>query len=360
LENTRNHLEDNSGSLPKLSKMEVNRVFEKQAKYEQALDEDEEKKRNQRAKDRWLIDKTRRGQFPGDPLAREKRWKEHRREILAIVKQESRSNQRFLQKKRLSKHMQILKMGVPNGSIQIHETESGFEIETPQDKVAEYLRQHLGSPNVEDLREGHFLLCSLRGSMKERVRLLREAIIGEFAAKDPSDMMLVDMAVSNYYRAMYATRLETESMLSRTDYPMEMLEVYAKGVQPYINACQNQLLKILDALRLRRQRFTPYNSITYRSVSRTDINLNHWGIPLLLALFEITSKKEENIDLDEVKRAMAKHVDGINAADIPNEWVGHALRRYGFTEKVHTSDGNHYNITRRQVELVLSNEGLKL
>jgi hypothetical protein len=280
--------------------------------------------------------------------------------MLAIAKQDARNTQRFLQKKRRAEHREILKGGVIDGSIQIHETENGFEIDTPQDKVAEYLRQHLGLPTVEDLREGHFLLWFLGGNMKEQVRLLREAMIGEFAAKDPSDWMLIDMAVSNYYLAMYATRLETESMLSRTDYPMEMLEVYAKGVQPYINACQNQLLKILDALRLRRQRFTPYNSITYRSVSRTDINLNHWGIPLLLALFEITSKKEENIDLDEVKRAMAKHVDGINAADIPNEWVGHALRRYGFTEKVHTSDGNHYNITRRQVELVLSNEGLKL
>jgi hypothetical protein len=41
-------------------------------------------------------------------------------------------------------------------------------------------------------------------------------------------------------------------------------------------------------------------------------------------------------------------------------WIGHALRRYGFTVKVHTSDENHYIIGRREVKLVLSNEGLKL
>jgi hypothetical protein len=57
---------------------------------------------------------------------------------------------------------------------------------------------------------------------------------------------------------------------------------------------------------------------------------------------------------------MAKHLNDINVTNIPNAWVGHALRRYGFTNKVHTSEGNHYNIGRREVQLALSNEGLKL
>jgi hypothetical protein len=343
-----------------LSKDEVDRIFEKQASYEQALDEEEERKRNERAKDRWLIDKTRRGKFPDDSLAREKRSMEERRERLAIAKQESRSTQRFLQKKRLAEHMQILKKGVLSGSLQIHETENGFEMDTPQDKVAEYVRQRLGSPKVEDLREGRFLLCSLSGNTKEQVKFLREALIDEFDAENPSDLMLIDMAVSNYFRAMYAARLETESILWATDYPMETFEVNAKGVQPYINACQNQFLKTLDALRSRRLASTPHNSITYRTFTRTDINLDQWGPSLLLALSEITNEKEEDIGLDEIKQAMTKGLNSINVADIPNAWIGHALRRYGFTNKVHTSDGNHYNIPRREVQLVLSHEGLKL
>jgi hypothetical protein len=350
-------LRDNACPPCELSKEEVDRIFQKQAKYEQALAEEEERKRNERARDRWLIDKTRRGEFPDDPVAREERWKEDRREMLAIAKQDSRNTQRL---KRLTERMQILKKGVLSGSIQIHETEHGFEVDTPQDKVAEFVRKHLRSPKMEDLREGLFLLCSLRGIMKERVRLLREAMIGEFAAKDPSDIMLIDMAVSNYYRAMYATRLETESMLSGADYPMEMLEVYAKGVQPYINACQNQFLKLLDALRFRKPASTSHSSITYRTFTRTDINLDQWGPSLLLALSEITNEKEEDIGLNEIKQAMVKHSVGINVADIPNEWVGLALRRYGFTDKVHTSDGNHYNISRREVQFALSNERLKL
>jgi hypothetical protein len=83
--------------------------------------------------------------------------------------------------------------------------------------------------------------------------------------------MLIDMVVSNYFRAMYATTLEMESILRATDYPMEMFEVNAKAVQPYINACQNQFLKTLDALRSRRPGFAPHNSVTYRTFTRTDI-----------------------------------------------------------------------------------------
>jgi hypothetical protein len=345
---------------PVLSKEEVNRIFEKQARHEQALDEEDERKHDEYVKAKWLMERNRRRDFPDDVLAKEKRWQREQRENLATAKQHARNIQRTLQNRRLMEYRYILKQGILEGAIKIHETENGFEIDTPRDKVAEYVRQHRKPPTVEDLRQGRFLLGSVSVVAKEQVKLLREALIDEFGAEDPSDLMLIDIVVSNYYRAMYATKLEMESLLWATDDRMEMFEVNAKGAQPYINACQKQFLKTLDALRSRRPAPTPHNSITYRTFTRTDINLDQWGIPLLLALSEITNEKEEDIGLDEIKQAMSKHLNGFNVAEIRNAWIGHALRRYGFTDKVHTSEGNHYNIGRREVQLALSNEGLKL
>jgi hypothetical protein len=50
--------------------------------------------------------------------------------------------------------------------------------------------------------------------------------------------MLIDMAVSNYFLAIYAARLEMEFILSATDYTMEISKLNVKGVRPYISACR--------------------------------------------------------------------------------------------------------------------------
>jgi hypothetical protein len=134
---------------------------------------------------------------------------------------------------------------------------------------------------------------------------------------------------------------------------MEMYEIAMEGLQRYIHTCQNQLLRVLSALRARRPA-----TLSYETYSRTDINLENWGIALLLALAEITEKKQREIDIDEIKSAMTKYVQGISVQSIPNSWIGYALGRFGFTEKVHVSDGNRYNIERTRV-LMLLNEDMK-
>jgi hypothetical protein len=207
---------------PVLSKEEVNRIFEKQARHEQALDEEQERKHDEYVKAKWLMERNRRRDFPDDVLAKEKRWQREQRENLATAKQHARNIQRTLQSRRLMEYRYILKQGILEGAIKIHETENGFEIDTPRDKVAEYVRQHI---YIEDLRQGRFLLGSVSVVAKEQVKLLREALIDEFSAEHPSELMLIDIVVSNYYRAMYATKLEMESLLWATDDRMEMFEV---------------------------------------------------------------------------------------------------------------------------------------
>jgi hypothetical protein len=133
---------------------------------------------------------------------------------------------------------------------------------------------------------------------------------------------------------------------------MEMFEIMMEGVQPYIHSCQNQLLRVLKALRARRQS-SSQNAFTHETYSRTDINLESWGLPLILALAEITEKKQDEIGIDEIKQTMIKHLGDINGETIPNSWIGYALRRYGFTDKIHANDGNRYRISREKVQTLL-------
>ena len=181
----------------------------------------------------------------------------------------------------------------------------------------------------------------------------------EFGAESPTDFMLVDMAVSNYMRTMQATRMEMNNVWCADHYQMEMFEIITEGLQPYIHDCQNQFLKVLSILKNRKQINSP-STITYETYSRTDISLEKWGMPLLYTLAEITKTKQQEIGIDEIKQAMTKHVGDIDAEAIPNSRIGYALRHYGFTDRIHTNDGNRYSISRERVKtLLLSFEGLK-
>jgi hypothetical protein len=164
--------------------------------------------------------------------------------------------------------------------------------------------------------------------------------------------MLVDLLTSNYFKIMNATRTEMETLWYAHDFSMEMFEIVHQGLQAYVHACQNQLLQVLSALRARR-RETFGTAFTYESYSRTRINLQNWGILLLLALAEITEQKEREIGIGEIKEAMARHLKGVSPDNIPNSSIGYALRGYGFKEKIHLHDGNHYDIPRERVQSLL-------
>ena len=207
-------------------------------------------------------------------------------------------------------------------------------------------RQFL-SLNAGGLAEGRFLLGTVDDLVKEQYRNVRDSLAEEFEAETPTDFMLIDLAVSNYMRTMQAMQTE-------------MFEVVTQGLQPYIHDCQNQLLKMLRILQARKQ--TDYNphTFTHETYSKTEINLEKWGLPLLHASADITERKEEKIGIDEIKQAMTKHLKDLDIQAIPNSWIGNALRRYGFTDKIHESDGNYYNIPKESIRiLLLAYEGLK-
>jgi hypothetical protein len=143
----------------------------------------------------------------------------------------------------------------------------------------------------DDLRKGWFLLGAVVDWEKNRVTLVRNSLIEEYQAEKPSDLMLIDLAVSNYIRAMYATQTEMKSIRYANHYRMEMYEIAMEGLQRYFHACQNQLLRVLTSLRTRRQATSTFSYETY---SRTDINLENWGVPLLLTLAEINEKRARN------------------------------------------------------------------
>lgn len=345
----------------KLSSQEIDRLFEKQVSHEAAMEEEVKRQYEERLRARWIMDRRGPREFPNDALAKEKRQTQERVDAVANAKQEARSIQVFLERRRRDERMAILKEGVLEGVVEIHETPTGFAIDTPREKVLDYLWRHpkLMSqlPIPEELRDGWFLLGAVADSEKERVSYVRKSLVEEFHAKSPSDFMLVDLATSNYVRAMYATTLEMESLRYADDYRMQMFEVMMEGVQAYIHACQNQLLRVLSALQSKRHSF-PSSTFTQETYSRTDINLENWGLALLLSLAEITEGKEQEIGIDEIKLAMTRYVKGVSAETIPNAWIGYALRRFGFTAKVHASEGNRYNIDRDHV-LTLLNEDLK-
>jgi hypothetical protein len=337
------------------SKEELDRILQKQAEHEVEIKKETNKQHEDRLRAKWIMQKSRH-EFPNTAIDKIKRVQEERREDLATAKLEARDLQRSLEHLRLMERREIIKQGVMKGAIKIHETEHGFEIDTPPEEVDAYIHFNRGPSKANDLRNGCFLLSSVSISSKEEVKLLREFLIAEYEATSPSDLMLIDLIVSNYYRAMYATQMEMESILYADQYRMEMFEANATGVQPYINACQNQFLKTLRALKSSKEKPLPH--ITYQAFTKTDINLQSWGLPLLQALEEITEKKEENIDVDEIKQTMTKYATGYDTTKISNAHIGYALRDYGLTSKTHTTNGNQYSISKQQVHQLL-NEVLK-
>ena len=342
-----------------LCKEEVDRIFEKQAKSEQANRDFSEKNTLDWIRSEWMR-RNRGREFPNDAVAQMKRWREDRRSEAAGARLEAREIQNHLDNKFHREYLEVLKQGVLEGAIQIHETDYGFMIDTPMEKVNEFVQNHpkiqAMQPSPDDLRKGWFLLGAIVDWEKNRVSLVRNSLIEEFQAEKPSDLMLVDLAVSNYVRAMYATMTEMQSIRYADHYRMEMYEIMMEGLQPYIHACQNQLLRVLRELRARKQSF-PQRTFTHETYSRTDINLENWGLPLLLALGEITENKEQEIGIGEIKLAMAKYTKGLGVEAIPNAWIGYMLGRFGFTEKTHVTKGTHYNINREHV-LALLNEDL--
>jgi hypothetical protein len=343
-----------------LNKEEVDRLFEKQATTEKANRESNEKNAEEWCRQAWLMKKCSR-EYPNDNVAKAKRWREERRSEVAGARLEAREIQDHLDDRFQRKYVEVLKQGVLEGAIQIHETDYGFMIDTPDDKVNEYVENHptfrKARPAPDDLKEGKFLLGTVSDWEKEEVNLVRNSLIDEFQAETPSDFMLIDLAVSNYVRSMYATQTAMDSIRYADHYRMESYEVVMEGLQPYIQTCQNQLLRILRALHARKQPY-PHSTFTHETYSRTDINLENWGQPLLLALADVTEHKEQDINIDEIKQAMVKHVEDSSIETIPNAWIGYALGRLGFAKKIHSREGNHYNIERTRV-LTLLNEDLK-
>ncbi len=344
-----------------LTRDDIDRIFEKQARHESNLEEKGKKEHEERLNALWILERTRPPRFRNDALAKEKRRAQERNEDAANAKQEALSIQAHFRRRRRDERKAIIKQGVLEGVIRIHETDYGFEIDTPRNGVEQYVSQHpkfksqLAVP--EELGQGWILRRTVPESEKERVSFVRNAVAVEFQAESPSDFMLVDLVVSNYFRAMYATMMETVSLRYADDYRIEMFEVMMEGIQPYIHSCQNQLLRVLRALKVRKQPFSG-STFTHETYTRTDINLQSWGLPLLLALAEITQNKEEEIGIDEIRLSMARYVKGLDVESIPNSLIGYALGRFGFSEKVHVSDGQRYNIKRKRV-LTLLNESLK-
>lgn len=346
-----------------LSKEEIDRIFQKQTKHEEANAEALNRNRQDWHRSEWLRRKTRNREFSDDPLLKEKFESETHRTELARARIEACDIQKGLSKRWNKKYLEVIKQGVLEGVIQIHETNFGLMIDTPREKVQSYVLQHpifkSKMPTPTDLEEGRFLLGTVDDLVKEQFKNVRDSLVEEFEAETPTDFMLIDFAVSNYMRTMQATRMEMDSLWYADDYRMEMFEIVTEGLQPYVHECQNQFLKLLRVLKNRGQIYSP-NTITYETYSRTDINLEKWGISLLHALAEITERKQRHIAIDEIKQAMTKHVSDIDTEAIPNSWIGYALKRYGFTDKVHASDGNHYNISQDKVKsLLLCYEGLR-
>ncbi|MGB9024187.1 MAG: hypothetical protein WCC94_12245 [Candidatus Bathyarchaeia archaeon] len=343
-----------------LSREEVNRLFEKQARCKRADQESYDKEVLDWYRHKWLTRKRSSHEFPNDAVAQMKRWREDRRSEAAGARLEAREIQDRLADKSDREYTDILKQGVLEGKIQIHETDRGFMIDTPREKVKTFVQSHPKfrklQPAVEELKEGRFLLGTVTDWEKERVSYVRKSLIDELHAENPSDFMLVDLAVSNYIRAMYATKTEMESIRHADSYRMEMYEIMMEGLQGYIHACQNQFLRVLTALRARRQ---PASTFSYETHSRTDINLENWGMPLILALADITENKQEYIDIDEIKNAMSRYLGGIDPETISNRAIGYALIRYGFTSRIHVLEGNRYTISRDQVLRLLPHEELK-
>src|SRR5208282_781470 len=150
---------------------QVRPLFERQAAHEIAKEKETEEKREEQLRTAWYMKKAGPRQFPNDASAREKRWSEERRINIANAKQERRSIQSYFARRHRDERRAIIMEGVLEGAIQIHETDDGFEIDTPTERVKEYLQQHPHTksklPKVEDLMQGRFLTASVGITSKE-------------------------------------------------------------------------------------------------------------------------------------------------------------------------------------------------
>lgn len=349
------------GSVRLFTREDVDRIFEKQIKFELDNKEAAKKRALEWYRLRWKGRRCQLG-FENDRLVQlEISAREHKEET-AYARAEAREIQSHLERNfTITQYVEALKDGVLDGSLEIREDNNGFVFITPPDKIDAYVSQHPrfrnAIPAPDYLNEGVFLLDSVVDWEKERASFIRNSLVEEFQAETPSELMLVDMAVSNYIRLMHAARLEMES-LRYADNRMEMFQVMMEGVEPYLHSCQNELLRVLGALKARRYGNSMANTLTYETYSRTRVNVQNWGLLLLLALAEITEQKDREIGISEIKEAMAKHLKGLGPDVITNSSIGYALRDYGFKEKIHLNDGNHYDIPRERV-LTLLNEQLK-
>ena len=342
-----------------LSKEEVDRLFEKRSKVEEEVEASRKKRAEDSRKREWQERAWRKREFPTGALAECKYWSEGRRYEKARAQFEATQIQKRLKKWRKQKYWEVIKEGVLEGAIRVHETDEGFAIDTSPEQVEEYLRRNPKSKDwfseSDCLKDGSLLLGTSHEIWGDKIMYVRDGLIEEFQASSPSDLMLIDFLTSNYFRAMNATRTEFETFWYASDFNVETFEIIHQGLQRYIHDCQNQLLRVLSALQSRRQSLRG-STFTHETYTRTDINLESWGLPLLLALADITEKKEQGIGIDEIKSTMARYMKDVSPETIPNNWIGYALRRFGFIEKVHVTEGNRYNIERQRVLTLLSEE----
>ena len=336
------------------SKEEIDRLFAKRAKY----DEDIERIRRQKAleveRQQWLEKKRNTRNFTDDPLEKQKRRKQNRKRSLEETRLKVIQKQRTLHKIWVGENDEIIKQGILDDDIKIHETQNGYMIDTDPFKVKEYVLQQLKTknmlPRTDDLETGQFLLSCVPEWQREQLKAIRRRLIEEYG-KTTMALMLIDLVISNYIRAMYATHMET-GMIWNQDCDYETFELAHTGLQPYIRDCQNQLIKSLGALRDNQQGRSQNSlsmQLTYR---RTDLNLQKWGLPLLQALGDVASDKEE-IGLDEVKLAMKKHADGLDIDSVRNSDIAYLMKELGFVNKIHIEHGNRYIVRKDEIEVLL-------
>ena len=235
----------------RLSSEEVERLFEKRNKVEEEIEASGRKHVEDWLRQRWR-ERWRKQEFPTGPLAEQKRSIEGRRHDLAGARCEAIQIQKHLQDRWKKEYWEIIKQGVLEGAIRIHETTAGFDIDTQLPKVEEYFRRHPKSKDwfseSDCLKDGSLLLGTSHEIWKENIRLVRDNLIDEFEASSPSDLMLIDLLTSNYFRVMNATRTEMETLWYAHDFSMEMFEIVHQGLQRYIHTCQNQLLRVLERI----------------------------------------------------------------------------------------------------------------
>jgi hypothetical protein len=338
----------------RMNEEEVDRVFEKQEKYDEEVERNSQKNALEIERQQWVDRRRNARDFTDDPLEKQKRRKQNRKHSLEATRLKVVERQRNLHKIRVREHDEIIKEGILSGHIEIHETPNGYMIDTDPVKVKDYVLQKLRIknmlPRTDDLETGQFLLDCVPEWQREQLKAIRRRLIEEYG-QAPTTLMLIDNVIANYIRVMYATHMEM-GMLWHQDCDYETFELAQAGLQPYIRDCQTQLIKSLNALKATRQGRLGNSmsmQVTYR---RTDLNLQKWGLPLLHALDDVASDRKE-IDLDEVKLAMKRYANGLDVNSVRNSDIAYAMNELGFVNKIHTEHGNRYIVRKEEVEVLL-------